>query len=187
MNPDVELRPAAFLDRDGTIMAERGYLADPGGVELIPGAARALAELKAAGYALIVVTNQSGIARGFYGDSEFHDVQDELEAQLAEEGVTLDATYFCPHHPDFSGPCDCRKPGLALFLEAAETHHLDLTLSIWIGDRPGDVIPGTKLGGRTFLVRTGYGTEHETTVPVGTVVVDDLGAVPGTLGRELSG
>ena len=180
-------RPAAFLDRDGTIIVEREYLSDPNDVELLPGAVNGLAALHALGFALIVVTNQSGIARGFYGEQQFHAVQAAMERLLAHDGVRLDATYFCPHHPDFSGPCDCRKPGLALFLEAAETHHLDLAASVWIGDRVTDVIPANQLGGRGFLVRTGYGRSNESEVPSGTLVLDDLVGVAKALGQGLPG
>jgi D-glycero-D-manno-heptose 1,7-bisphosphate phosphatase len=180
-------RPAAFLDRDGTIIVEREYLSDPDDVELLPRAANGLAALHALGFALIVVTNQSGIARGFYGEQEFHAVQAAMERLLAVAGVKLDGTYFCPHHPDFSGPCDCRKPGLALFLEAAETHHLDLAASVWIGDRVTDVLPANRLGGRGFLVRTGYGRANESQVPSGTLVLDDLVGVAEALIQGLPG
>lgn len=180
-------RPAAFLDRDGTIIVEREYLSDPDDVELLPAAATGLAALHALGFALIVVTNQSGIARGFYGEDEFHAVEAAMERLLALDGVRLDGAYFCPHHPDISGPCNCRKPGLALFLEAAETHHLDLAASVWIGDRVTDVIPANRLGGRGFLVRTGYGPSNESQVPSGTSVQDDLAGVAEALRQGLPG
>ncbi|HEX7049791.1 MAG TPA: HAD family hydrolase [Longimicrobiales bacterium] len=167
-------RPAAFLDRDGTIICERGFLADPAGVELIPGAAAALRALRDAGYALIVVTNQSGIARGRVTLEEFRAVQRRLGALLEAEGVRLDGIYYCPHHPDITGPCDCRKPGLALYRRAAAEHGLDLARSIFVGDRPSDVLPARALGGAGYLVRTGYGAEVEP--PDGVAVYADLAA-----------
>jgi D-glycero-D-manno-heptose 1,7-bisphosphate phosphatase len=180
-------RPAAFLDRDGTIVFEREYLADPADVELIPGAAAGLSALHDLGFALIVVTNQSGIARGLFGEAEYQAVRARLDTLLAENGIRLEAAYHCPHHPAFTGPCECRKPGLALFLEAAETLELDLRASVWIGDRISDVLPALRFGGRGFLVRTGYGREQEAKVPPGLAVADDLAAVAAVLARDFAG
>lgn len=168
------LRPAAFLDRDGTIIREREYLSDPAQVELLPGAARALRALRDAGYALVVVTNQSGIARGLYALEDYHAVDRRFRDLLVAQGAAPDAVYFCPHHPDFSGPCACRKPGTALYLQAAEELGLDLARSIWIGDRVSDVAAAATLGGRAILVRTGYGAAEETRAPAGVHVVNDL-------------
>jgi len=167
-------RAAAFIDRDGTLMVDRHYLADPAGVVLVPGAVAALRRLRGAGYALVLVTNQSGIARGFYSLSDFEAVQERLEQLLRAEGITLDGVYYCPHHPDFGPPCDCRKPGLGLFQRAAAELDLDLGASVYIGDRLKDVEPAAVLGGRAFLVRTGYGSEHEPLAGVTVEVVDDL-------------
>src|SRR5690606_28796756 len=130
-------RPAAFLDRDGTLIVEREYLADPEGVEFTPGAVGALRRLQQAGYALVLVTNQSGIGRGLYTLADFQAVQARIEKQLAAEGVVLDGVYYCPHHPDED--CSCRKPGLALFRQAAMELDLDLERSVYIGDRVRDV------------------------------------------------
>lgn len=170
-------RPAAFLDRDGTLILERHYLADPDGVELIPGATAALAALREAGYALVVVTNQSGIARGLITPEEYEAVHTRLAELLAAEGVHLDAVYHCPHHPEHSGPCDCRKPGLALYRRAAEEHGLDLARSIYVGDKVSDVLPALALGGAGYLVRTGYGEGEAGRAPEGVRVVGDLGGV----------
>jgi D-glycero-D-manno-heptose 1,7-bisphosphate phosphatase len=169
-------RPAAFVDRDGTIIAEAHYLADPERVVLVPGAAGALARLAAAGYAVVVVTNQSGIARGLYGEAAYRAVQARLEALLAEAGVRLDGVYHCPHHPDFTGPCDCRKPATGLFLEAARALDLDLARSVFIGDRLKDVEPARMLGGTGILVRTGYGAAHAAQAGAAFAVVADLAA-----------
>jgi D-glycero-D-manno-heptose 1,7-bisphosphate phosphatase len=168
------VRRAAFLDRDGTIIVERNYLRDPADVELLPGAAAGLRALRDAGYLLVLVTNQSGIARGLLDEADFHAVQRRLEELLAAEGVALDATYWCPHHPDYTGPCECRKPGTALFRRAAEELGVELAASVFVGDRMRDVEPALELGGRGVLVRTGYGEEEEEGVPEGIVVVADL-------------
>lgn len=171
---DQRRRPAAFLDRDGTLIEERNYIADPDDVALIPGAAEALRKLRDAGYALVVVTNQSGIARGFFSLSDLLAVQARMTELLEAEGVHLDGVWYCPHHPDFSGPCDCRKPALRLFREAAETLELDAGRSVFIGDRIQDILPAARLGGTPILVRTGYGEDSEAVAPPGTVVADDV-------------
>jgi D-glycero-D-manno-heptose 1,7-bisphosphate phosphatase len=171
------LRAAAFLDRDGTIIEEREYLADPEGVALLAGAAQALRSLQNAGYALVVVTNQSGIARGYYREEEYQRVQARLEELLAREGVALDGSYYCPHHPDFTGRCDCRKPGTALYRRAARELGLHLAGSIYVGDRLSDVLPALELGGRGFLVATGYGAGEAAQAPSRVTVVPDLAGV----------
>lgn len=172
--PSPDLRPAAFLDRDGTVIVERQFLSRPEDVTLIPGAAQALKRLADAGFALVLATNQSGIARGLFGEEEYRAVQARLAALLRDAGVRLDGDYHCPHHPDFTGPCSCRKPAPGLFLQAARDLALDLAGSIFIGDRLRDVLPGVALGGRGFLVRTGYGRDEAPYAPSGVEVVDDV-------------
>lgn len=167
-------RPAVFLDRDGTLIREKEYLADPDGVSLFPGATDALDKLRRAGYALVVVTNQSGIARGIYAEADYEAVARRLDRILEDAGAPLDATYHCPHHPDLSGPCDCRKPGTGMYLRAAEDLDLDLAASWYVGDKLSDVLPARALGGKGILVRTGYGREYEPTLPDGMIAVDDL-------------
>jgi D-glycero-D-manno-heptose 1,7-bisphosphate phosphatase len=167
-------RRAAFVDRDGTIIEERYYLADPAGALLAHNAAAGLRRLRQAGFALVVVTNQSGIARGLYSAAAFGAVQQQVEALLAAEGVVLDGVYHCPHHPDVTGPCDCRKPALGMYRSAAGALDLDLARSVYIGDRIKDVLPAIETGGTGILVRTGYGREQESAVPSDIAVVDDL-------------
>ncbi|HEX7089694.1 MAG TPA: HAD family hydrolase [Longimicrobiales bacterium] len=169
-------RPAVFLDRDGTLVVERHYLADPARVELVEGAAAALKELAAAGYALVVVTNQSGIARGLYGEAEYRAVQRRIEELLRREGVELDGVYHCPHHPDYTGPCECRKPAPGLFRRAARELGLDVSRSVCIGDRIKDVLPARELGCAAILVRTGYGEEQARDAPEWVRVERDLAA-----------
>lgn len=146
------LRPAAFLDRDGTIMRDIHYPRDPEAVVLIPDAAAAIRRLDAAGVAVIVVTNQSGIAQGKVEVREYEAVRDRVDALLAAAGARVDAHYHCPHHPDFTGPCECRKPGTLLYRTAAREHGLDATRSLFAGDRWRDVQPGLELGGVAVLV-----------------------------------
>ncbi len=174
------LRPAAFLDRDGTIMVEKEFLADPAGVELIPGATDGLRALRERGFALVVVTNQSGIARGLYGLEQFRAVQARLEALLALEGIRLDGVFLCPHHPDFTGPCDCRKPLPGLYLQAARQLGLDLARSLFIGDRLSDVDAADALGGTPILLRTGYGRAAEASLGARRLtVLDSLASLAG--------
>jgi D-glycero-D-manno-heptose 1,7-bisphosphate phosphatase len=153
-------RPAAFLDRDGTIITDTGFVRDPEAVVLLAGAAAAIGQLKAAGFVVVVVTNQSGIARGILSWDQYHAVAARLERLLAETGAVVDATYVCPHHPSVTGPCDCRKPGLKHYLEAAARFDLDLAASCWIGDRLSDLEPSLAFGGRGLLVETGDGNAH---------------------------
>lgn len=165
-------RRAVFLDRDGTLIVERHFLADPGGVELIPGAIDALRRLRQHGWTLVLVTNQSGIGRGLYTAAEFEAVQARIDELLAAAGIRLDAVYWCPHAPEQS--CECRKPGLALFRRAAEDLGLDLAASAYVGDRLRDVEPAAALGGRAILVRTGYGRQDEPRAGPGVEVAADL-------------
>ncbi|HUF52083.1 MAG TPA: HAD family hydrolase [Longimicrobiales bacterium] len=167
-------RRAAFLDRDGTIIEEAHYLADPARVRLVPGAPAALRALAGADYALVIVTNQSGIARGLYSAADFAAVQQRLEELLRAEGIAIDAVFHCPHHPDVTGPCDCRKPQLGMYRQAAARLGLDLAASVYIGDRIKDVLPALATGGRGLLVRTGYGEQEETALPAGVAVAPDL-------------
>lgn len=169
-------RPAVFLDRDGTIIVEASYLADPDGVELVAGASGAMRALHDAGFALVVVTNQSGIGRGLYTLDQYVAVAERLDVILEREGVVVDATEFCPHHPDTSSPCDCRKPGTAMHRRAAAALDLDLGHSFYVGDKVSDVLPAAELGGQAILVRTGYGAESEARVPAGVWIADDLTA-----------
>jgi len=170
------LRPAVFVDRDGTLIVERSYLADPEGVVLVPGAVGALQALRAAGYALVLVTNQSGIALRLYGEDDYRAVARRLEEMLARAGLALDAVEYCPHHPDVGGRCGCRKPETGMHRRAAASLGLDLARSFYVGDKATDVRPALELGGMGILVRTGYGLEQEASVPAGARVVDDLAA-----------
>src|SRR2546422_723257 len=134
-------RRAVFLDRDGTIVEDPGFLHVPGKVKLLPGAASAIKQLNDRGFLVIIVTNQSGIARGLYTAEDYAAVQRRLAELLQKQGAHVDAAYFCPHHPLFTGPCDCRKPGSKLFREAQQALDIAFTRSWWVGDRLADVQP----------------------------------------------
>ena len=145
-------RPGAFLDRDGTIIVDVDHVRRAEDVSLIPGAAEAIAALNGAGIPVIVVTNQSGIARGLFTEKEYEEVTSRMDALLSDEGAHIDASYYCPHHPEFGGLCACRKPGTLLYEQAVTDLGLDPAASAYFGDRWRDVAAATTLGGRGYLI-----------------------------------
>jgi D,D-heptose 1,7-bisphosphate phosphatase len=186
-------RPAVFLDRDGTINAEIGFLTKPEQLELLPGAAEAVRLIKEAGYRVVVTTNQPVIARGECTTAELLRIHDKLEMELSRAGAFLDGIYHCPHHPDkgFAGErtelkmdCECRKPGHGMLLQAAGELNLDLAASWMIGDRTGDIQAGANAGVRTILVRTGEGGRDGRHSAQPDWVVDDLLAAARFLVEE---
>ena len=152
------LRPAVFLDRDGTVIIDRHYLAEPDGVELLPGAGEAVARLNAAGAFVALTTNQSGIGRGYFSEAEYDAVHARLVAELAAHGARLDAAYHSPAYEDTDDPDVDRKPGAGMFLRAAREHGLDLARSWWVGDRVRDVAAAGRFGGRGLII-CGPGTD----------------------------
>lgn len=149
-----ETRPAIFLDRDGTIIKDVGYIKNPDDVSLMPGAAMALRVAHNIQRPVVIVTNQSGIARGLITLLEYEAIRRRTTELLAEFGAFTDAEYMCPHHPDFTGPCDCRKPGIASYEQAILDHGIDGASSAFIGDRWRDVAPALHYGGLGILVPT---------------------------------
>lgn len=184
-------RPAVFLDRDGTLNREVDYLADPARFELLPGVPEALTRLRDAGYALIVVTNQSGIARGKLTQITLEAIHARMRAELAAHGLTLDAIEHCPHHPTIGppglrGPCPCRKPKPGMLLRAAHKVGVDLERSWTVGDAARDLAAGAALGVPGVLVLTGKGHAElrrleEAGVPVPHVADDLAGAAEAIL------
>lgn len=145
-------RPALFLDRDGTIIADAHYPSDPAHVTLIAGAASAIARANAANIPVIVVTNQSGINRGHITEAQYQSVSARVDELLAAEGAHVDATYHCPHWPERDGQCECRKPGIGMHRDAARAMDLALPASAYVGDRWRDVQPAVTTGGLGILV-----------------------------------
>ncbi len=178
-------RPALFLDRDGTLCELIPYLGDPGRARLVPGAGVALRRAQEAGYRLVVVTNQSGVARGLFTTREVEAVHAALASALRQDGVIVDRFLYCPHHPEFTGPCLCRKPRPGMLRTAAAALDLDLRRSWMIGDARADVEAGLAAGCRVALVRTGYGAQvvRESTTPIDALVAADL---PAAIERILS-
>lgn len=152
-----KMQRAVFLDRDGVIINQVEYLKDPNDVELIPGVVEALRLIHGHGDLAVVVSNQSGIARGRFSLIELERIQREITTLLAAEGEKLDGFYFCPHDP-LAEKCSCRKPLPGMLLKAAVDLNIDLSKSIMIGDRPSDLEAGFAAGcHRCFMVKTGYG------------------------------
>ena len=150
---------AVFLDRDHTLMEDPGYLADPDAVRLLPGVELAIKSLSQAGYKIVVVTNQSGVARGLLTEETLAKIHAELRRQLGEKGAQLDGIYYCPYHPEGTVPAyaidsDLRKPQPGMLLKAAEELDIDLSASWMIGDSPADIEAGQRAGCRTIRVRT---------------------------------
>jgi D-glycero-D-manno-heptose 1,7-bisphosphate phosphatase len=175
----VSLPSVVFLDRDGTVMVDTRYPRDPAVVELAPGAAEAIGLLNDAGVPVAIVTNQSGIARGLLTEDDYRRVQARLEQLLADRGARIDASYHCPHHPDLTGPCDCRKPATKLFEQAAADLGADLRHAAFVGDRLRDVSPALRYGARGILVQapSSPAEEVEQARALGAVVPSILAAV----------
>lgn len=146
---------AVFIDRDGTLIVEKNYLHKIEDVEFIPGTGRALARLKKKGFLLILITNQSGVARGYFTMDDVQRVHRHIVGALQRDGATLDGIYICPHQPEDN--CECRKPKTKLIQDAAAKYQIDLKQSFMVGDRELDIEMGQRVGCRGVLVRTGYG------------------------------
>lgn len=167
---------AAFLDRDGTIIEDVSYISRPDQVQLRPTAAEAIGLLNAHDIAVVVITNQSGIARGMFTVADYEAVHGRVAAMLSAHGARIDAAYYCPHFPAVSGPCGCRKPGRQLFDQAIAELDLSPAASMFAGDRSRDVLPARTFGGQAYLIpapSTPPG-EVDESVRAGAIVADSL-------------
>ena len=154
---------AAFLDRDGTIIEEKHYLADPNQVHLLPGAVEGMRALGKKGFLIFVVSNQAGLGRGYISKAQFEEVQAEFAAQLKTSGIAIEDYFYCPHAP--TDNCPCRKPKTGIIPKEWKGKKIDFAHSIVAGDKLSDLNLGIALGAKTFLVTTGYGEETKKTVP----------------------
>jgi len=178
-------RRCVLLDRDGTIVFERGYIRDPDEIELLPGAAAALRRLAKSGLALAVVTNQSAVGRGLLTEERLAEIHQRLRELLAAEEVALGGIYFCPHVPEDG--CACRKPETGLFDRASRELGFRPSESFVIGDKECDVELGRRAGATTVLVRTGYGDEVDKDRSVlPDYVADDLAGAAGIIERLIA-
>ena len=182
------LRPAAFLDRDGVINIDHAYVSRWEDFEFVPGAIDAMRRLGEAGYALVVVTNQSGVARGYFDEAAVQRLHEALRAHLAERGVLLAAIEYCPHLPDatvarYACECDCRKPAPGMLLRAAEALGLDLPASLMFGDKPSDIEAAQAAGvGRPVMVaKDGKPGSTTRKVPAGALSFDSLAQAVASL------
>jgi D-glycero-D-manno-heptose 1,7-bisphosphate phosphatase len=175
-------QPVVFLDRDGTINEEMGYINHPSRFVLLPQSAKALRLLNKEGFLVIVVSNQSGAAKGYFPETLIHEINDHMRNLLEKEGAKVDAIYYCPHHPSASVPtyrmvCQCRKPSTGLIELACGHYEIDMGRSFVIGDRLTDMEMARNAGLRGILVKTGYGMgEIEHLLPHSAVVPDHLAA-----------
>lgn len=152
---------AIFLDRDGVINTEVNYLSNPKDFEFIEGSIEALKILKEKGYLLIIITNQAGIARGYFTENDHKKIHEKMINILKENNIILDDIFYCPHHPDFTGECECRKPKPGMVLKAKEKYNINLKKSFMVGDTLRDIETGYNAQSSTVLVLTGYGMEEQ--------------------------
>jgi len=151
---------AVFFDRDGTLIRDTGYLSDPEGIHILPGSVEAVRWLNQTGMRVIIITNQSGIARGFFNETTLHAIHDRLITLFSAQGARIDAIYYCPHHPEgvveaYRKSCSCRKPEPGLLLRAAEDFGLDLRCCYLVGDKPIDDMETIhRVGGKGILIST---------------------------------
>jgi D-glycero-D-manno-heptose 1,7-bisphosphate phosphatase len=181
---------AVFLDRDGVINKDHGYVYQTDDFEYIEGVFDACLALKAMGYKLVVVTNQSGIGRGLYTEDQFHDLTEWMDWNFADKGVELDGIYYCPHHPEkalgeYKQDCDCRKPKPGMMLTAAKFLKIDLANSIMVGDKADDMRAAKAAGiGKCILVRSGKLIDDEG-IKEASIVVDSIANVPDAIKHGL--
>ncbi|HGN1707223.1 TPA: D-glycero-beta-D-manno-heptose 1,7-bisphosphate 7-phosphatase [Providencia rettgeri] len=180
--------PAVFLDRDGTINIDHGYVHQIDDFEFIEGSIEAMVELKKMGYALVVVTNQSGIGRGIYTEDQFMQLTEWMDWSLADRGVDLDGIYFCPHHPDadveeYRQECNCRKPKPGMLLDAQSFLNIDMASSIMVGDKLADIQAGKAAKvGTTVLVKSGEAVTDEA-MKNADLVISSIAELPDALKR----
>lgn len=151
---------AVFLDRDGTLNVDKGYVHRVEDWEWIPGAVDAIVALKEAGFLVIVVTNQAGIAHGYYAEADVAKLHAWINEELKKQGTAIDGFYYCPHHPDRDGECECRKPNPGMLYAAQKDFDIDFGRSWLVGDKAGDIQAGIAVGIKSILVLTGYGKDY---------------------------
>jgi D-glycero-D-manno-heptose 1,7-bisphosphate phosphatase len=161
LSAEKTMNKAVFLDRDGTVNEEVGYLRDLAKLVLLPGAAQAIRRMNEAGFKVVLVTNQSGVARGYFPENLVHETHARLDAMLKKEGARIDAIYYCPHHPTagnsrFTVDCDCRKPRTGLIDRAVRDLAINIARSYMVGDKWSDVELGQRAGAVSILVQSGF-------------------------------
>ncbi|PCS21742.1 D-glycero-beta-D-manno-heptose 1,7-bisphosphate 7-phosphatase [Candidatus Enterovibrio escicola] len=179
-------KPAVFIDRDGVINIDHGYLNKVDDFEYIDGVFDACRSLKMMGYLLVLITNQSGIARGYYTEDDFLSLTEWMKWEFSNRGVNFDGIYYCPHHPKYGygmykKDCDCRKPKPGMLIDASSTLKIDMENSVMIGDKVSDIRAAESVGITTkILVRTGKKVTEEG-VSLATIILDSIADVPAYL------
>jgi len=176
------MNPIVFLDRDGVINKEVGYLSDPDQFKLLSGVGEALRKLKDSGFMLVIISNQSGIARGYFTLQDLHAITERMNHLLAEHGVILDGIQYCPHHPDEN--CECRKPKTGMIKQACEDIGCEAEPCYFIGDKTVDILTGKNAGCKTILVKTGYAGEDGTVDVTPDIIAEDLADAVGRILKE---
>jgi len=166
------MQKALFLDRDGIINIDKGYIHKSDDIEFVPGIFELLSLAKLKGYQLFVVTNQAGIARGLYDHHDVKILHDWMKKQFEDNDIEIKEFFYCPHHPDFSGECECRKPAPAMINNAIKRFGIDPSQSIIIGDKPSDVQAGKNAGLKTCILVSGQYVDHK--VPEADIFVQNL-------------
>ena len=174
------LSRAVFLDRDGTMAPDANYCSRPEDFNLFPETAEAIRRLKAHDFKVIVITNQSGVARGYFSEGTLAKIHEKMERELAGEGAHLDGIYYCPHHPDVG--CECRKPSPGMIRQAAREHNIDLKKSFVVGDSQADMELGRVVASKTILIRS---LKTDITARPDAVVANLLEAAEKIVGLEL--
>ena len=179
-----DMRRAVFLDRDGVICREEGYISDPRRLQLLPGSGDAIRLFNRNALTAVVITNQSGVARGFFPEAAIAEMNRAMKERLEEQGACLDGIYYCPHHPEgiiesYRQVCDCRKPAAGLLMRAARDHSIDLSRSYLVGDKRTDLECACRAGVKGILVLTGYGAAEYRLMP------PDPGAKPVYVAEDL--
>ena len=156
---------AVFVDRDGVICEEVGYIGEREQLRLIPQSAEAVKLINQSGLKIIAITNQSGVARGYFSEETLGHLHRTMEKLLSDQGASLDGIYYCPHHPEgtveaYRMVCDCRKPATGLLIKAAQAHAIDLSSSYLVGDKRSDIACAHRAGAKGILVLTGYGRDE---------------------------
>jgi D-glycero-D-manno-heptose 1,7-bisphosphate phosphatase len=165
-----EKSKAVFLDRDGTIIEDTGYISTPAQIKFIPGSIAAIKKLNQAGYKVIVITNQSGVARGLFSEDMLQSIDKVIHRHILNGHAHVDGFYYCPHHPEhgvypYKQKCGCRKPEIGMIEKAVKEHQIELESSFLVGDHSGDIAAGKKAGVQTIFVLTGHGTEEKAKLP----------------------
>ncbi len=148
---------AVFMDRDGTIDEEVGYITHPDQLRLLPRVASAIRRINQSQLLSVVITNQAGVAKGYLSLETLFEIHERLKKLLRDEGAYLNGIYYCPHHPDFGGRCNCRKPETGMFTQASQDLSIDLSQSFMVGDKLSDIEAANKVGAKGILVLTGFG------------------------------